>query len=560
MFNIELKQKVKSHLINEDIAFWKWLDNKTVGIVTDTAVFSWAIDGPDAPTKLFDRHTTLAQHQIINLRETDDKKWLALIGISSNQNPGAFKIKGSMQLYSKDRGVSQPIEGHAAAFARLRLDGSSVNTKLFTFAARTATGAKLHIVEIDHDASAPVFQKKSVDVFFPPEATNDFPVAMQVSKRYSIIYLVTKYGFIHLYDLETGTCIYMNRISGETIFVTCEHEATSGIIGVNRRGQVLSVTIDENALVPYILQTLNNPELAIKLASRGNLPGADDLYVQQFNNLFASGSYTEAAKVAANSPRGILRTTQTIEQFKGVPAQAGSLSPILQYFGTLLEKGQLNRFESLELARPVLQQGRKQLLEKWLKEDKLECTEELGDIVRTHDLNLALSVYLRANVPHKCVACFAELGQPEKILLYAKRVNFTPDYGTLLQHITRTNPDKGVEFATSLVNDENGPLIDIERVADIFIGQGLVQQATSFLLDALKENKPEQGPIQTRLLEMNLTQAPQVADAIRGFYQIYFLALFLKLNWRTQLAMKCSHITTALAWPTFVKRLVSFRE
>ena len=120
-----------------------------------------------------------------------------------------------MQLYSRERGVSQPIEGHAAAFAELRLDGSPVDSKLFTFAVRTASGAKLHVVEIDHQASAPVFAKKSVDVFFPPEAQNDFPVAMQVSKRYSIVYMITKYGFIHLYDLETGTCLYMNRISGE---------------------------------------------------------------------------------------------------------------------------------------------------------------------------------------------------------------------------------------------------------------------------------------------------------------------------------------------------------
>ncbi len=40
-------------------------------------------------------------------------------------------------------------------------------------------------------------------------------------------------------------------------------------------------------------------------------------------------------------------------------------------------------------------------IEKWLKEGKLECSEELGDIVRLHDLNLALSIYLKAGVPHK---------------------------------------------------------------------------------------------------------------------------------------------------------------
>jgi clathrin heavy chain len=48
------------------------------------------------------------------------------------------------------------------------------------------------------------------------------------------------------------------------------------------------------------------------------------------------------------------------------------------------------------------------------------------------------------------------------------------------------------------------------------MSQNLIQQTTSFLLEALKENKPEQGGLQTRLLEMNLMHAPQVADAILG--------------------------------------------
>lgn len=61
---------------------------------------------------------------------------------------------------------------------------------------------------------------------------------IQISEKHDVVFLITKYGYIHLYDLETGTCIYMNRISGETIFVTAPHEATAGIIGVNRKGQV----------------------------------------------------------------------------------------------------------------------------------------------------------------------------------------------------------------------------------------------------------------------------------------------------------------------------------
>jgi clathrin heavy chain len=150
---------------------------------------------------------------------------MVVVGITQQQG----RVVGAMQLYSRDRGISQAIEGHAAAFGTLRLEGAPSDTKVFTFAVRTATGAKLHIVEVDHQASNPAFAKKAVDVYFPQEAVNDFPVAMQVSQKYSIIYLVTKYGFIHLYDLESGTCIFMNRISSETIFITAPDSESAGI-------------------------------------------------------------------------------------------------------------------------------------------------------------------------------------------------------------------------------------------------------------------------------------------------------------------------------------------
>ena len=67
---------------------------------------------------------------------------------------------------------------------------------------------------------------------------------------------------------------------------------------------------------------------------------------------------------------------------QSVPVQPGQTSPLLQYFGTLLTKGKLNAFESLELSRLVVNQNKKNLLENWLAEDKLECSEELGDLVK----------------------------------------------------------------------------------------------------------------------------------------------------------------------------------
>ncbi|KAG2216085.1 hypothetical protein INT45_000877 [Circinella minor] len=136
------------------------------------------------------------------------------------------------------------------------------------------------------------------------------------------------------------------------------------------------------------------------------------------------------------------------------------------------------------MAKPILQQNRQPLLEKWLKEDKLECSEELNDFVRQFDSKLALSVYLRASVPHKVALCFAENHQYEKIVAYAKTVGYTPDYSSLLYNIARSDPDKTVDFVHTLINDENDPLIEADKI--------------------------------TRVLEMNLTHAPQVADAILG--------------------------------------------
>ncbi|QQP34853.1 Clathrin heavy chain [Caligus rogercresseyi] len=79
----------------------------------------------------------------------------------------------------------------------------------------------------------------------------------------------------------------------------------------------------------------------------------------------------------------------------------------------------------------------------------------------------------------------------------------------------RTNPDQGAQFAQMLVVDEE-PLAEIGQIVDVFMEKNMVQQCTAFLLEALKNNRPSEGPLQTRLLEMNLMAAPQVADAIMG--------------------------------------------
>lgn len=69
---------------------------------------------------------------------------------------------------------------------------------------------------------------------------------------------------------------------------------------------MLSVCVEEENIIPYITNVLQNPDLALRLAVRNNLAGGEELFARKFNNLFAAGNYSEAAKVAANAPKVLI--------------------------------------------------------------------------------------------------------------------------------------------------------------------------------------------------------------------------------------------------------------
>ncbi|RZC78063.1 hypothetical protein C5167_002277 [Papaver somniferum] len=488
IFNIEMKAKMKSHQMPEQVVFWKWISPKMLGLVTQTSVYHWSIEGESDPVKMFDRTANLASNQIINYRCDPSEKWLVLIGIAPGSPERPQLVKGNMQLFSVEQQRSQSLEAHAASFASHKIPGNENPFTLICFATKTTNAgqitSKLHVIELGAQPGKPAFSKKQADLFFPPDFADDFPVSMQISHKYSLIYVITKLGLLFVYDLETATAVYRNRISPDPIFLTAEASSVGGFYAVNRRGQVLLATVNEATIVPFVSGQLNNLELAVNLAKRGNLPGAEKLVVQRFQELFSQTKYKEAAELAAESPQGILRTPDTVAKFQSVPVQAGQTPPLLQYFGTLLTRGKLNAFESLELSRLVVNQNKKNLLENWLAEDKLECSEELGDLVK---------------------------------------VGYTPDYLFLLQTILRSDPQGAVNFALMMSQMEGGCPVDYNTITDLFLQRNLIREATAFLLDVLKPNLPEHGFLQTKVLEINLVTFPNVADAIlaNGMFSHY---------------------------------------
>lgn len=123
--------------------------------------------------------------------------------------------------------------------------------------------------------------------------------------------------------------------------------------------------------------------------------------------------------------------------------------------------------------------------------------------------------------------------------MYSKKVNFTPDYIFLLRSLMRINPEQALQFAQMLVEDDE-PLADLNQIVDVFMEMNLIQQCTSFLLDALKNNRPSEGPLQTRLLEMNLMSAPQVPSLdSKTFCRVFLFNTKKSVTWIYLLFLGC---------------------
>ena len=246
IFNIEQKMKMKSHQMSESVVFWKWLDSQMIGVVTNTSVYHWKMSGDSQPEKIFDRTANLAGSQIISYKASKDMQWFALIGIAPGDQSRPALVKGNMQLYSAAQQRSQALEAHGAAFGTFLVPGNSKESQVVAFAQKTVNPgdgslqSKLHVIELGmQPGNTNAFQKCQTELFFPAEYADDFPVSMSISKKYGLIYIVSKAGLLFVHDIETGAAVYRNKISSDPVFLACISEKTGGIYCINRRGQVI---------------------------------------------------------------------------------------------------------------------------------------------------------------------------------------------------------------------------------------------------------------------------------------------------------------------------------
>lgn len=69
IFDLEQKQKLKSATMSEDVVFWKWISETTIGMVTDSSVYHWDVFDANqaAPVKVFDRNPNISVRDLARL-------------------------------------------------------------------------------------------------------------------------------------------------------------------------------------------------------------------------------------------------------------------------------------------------------------------------------------------------------------------------------------------------------------------------------------------------------------------------------------------------------------
>jgi clathrin heavy chain len=176
------------------------------------------------------------------------------------------------------------------------------------------------------------------------------------------------------------------------------------------------------------------------------------------------------------------------------------------------------------------------LIENWIKEGKLTMTDELGDLIRQANPQMALSIYQQSGSPDKVIQGLIETNQLDKIMPYCQQTGHVPDFVKILRQIMPINPQAAVNLAKMVTNRDQGPpKANIDQCVNAFLEFNKIQECTAFLLEALKGNRPDEGHLQTKVLEINLINAPNVAEGI------FKLDLFTQYD-REKVAKMCEQV------------------
>ncbi|KRZ36741.1 Clathrin heavy chain 2 [Trichinella pseudospiralis] len=432
-------------ILNNPLIFYKWIDINNILILTYKGILlSWNIENNEV------KHMLKLKHSFYNCNISDiliDNRceWFLIIESHITKASIFFSFVFQKKINKKLSSMmllcnihQQKTELHSAVTACFLHFKPNANaepcTLLCILRCDTFYDCVIQIENLSKHGCP--FVKKTISFSFPYGRRDDFPVAMQANDKYGILFVMTFYGFLHVFDVNESICLYEGVFSNYPVVSSTTYKH-SGILCVNQEGHILTAVINEQEIISCLSIALKNKSSVMKFARRCNFPGADGLYACEFWELCKNGEYYKAAELAAIIRMDAL-TEKIIEFLQSVKMGKRERNPVFLYFKRRLENGQLSDFESFKLCELVLQRKRINLVKNWMKANKLFCSEKLGNLFKKYDNSLAWSAYLRAGCYSKAIECLAEKYQLNSAALTSNRNCTKHDYISIFQQ-TVTN-------------------------------------------------------------------------------------------------------------------------
>lgn len=265
IYNLDTRQVICHITFNMHVEFWRWISGTTIAIVTKTAVYHWDLSTDKTePWLVFNRHIRLRDTAIVNYIVDATFKWYALLGLLVEDD----RICGITQIHSVEHDLSQPIEAHAVTFCSYTLPGNQhPSTLLVAVVRETSNQGKIHIIELGPHApgnQAPT--RRLGDLVFEDDWEKyDFPVSVQVSITLGLVFIITKYGQLHLCDLESGQFLSKTRVCADILFVATISSDGMGVLTISRNGQVILISVKAAIIASYVRHSLQRPLIAERL-------------------------------------------------------------------------------------------------------------------------------------------------------------------------------------------------------------------------------------------------------------------------------------------------------
>lgn len=109
-------------------------------------------------------------------------------------------------------------------------------------------------------------------------------------------------------------------------------------------------------------------------------------YIENFFEVYEAGKIEDAVMLAAHSPKGVLRSMETLAKFEEYDATHTGSSVLMSYWEAVLPTVSTgckkpSQWETLECVRCVLARGRTDLLTHWIAQNQLTLSEEAGRLI-----------------------------------------------------------------------------------------------------------------------------------------------------------------------------------